>query len=127
MPARRPTRIQGVRERRLTALAAISAMPSQRRVRGIRSGNAVFSDSKESAIASVATATAAARILFFIRAERYAGWERVSMAGQQRTFKAQSHDWLGHLVPCLSFFRPVWSLARFFRNWAVVLEIWCRP
>src|SRR6266481_8710317 len=123
MPARRPTRIQGVRERRLTALAAISAMPSQRRVRGIRGGNAVFSDNKESAIASVATATAAARVLFFIRAERYAGWERVSMAGHRRSVKEHSHDWLCHLALGHAFFRPLGTRGRLFRRWAVALKM----
>src|SRR5258706_10385265 len=80
MPARRPTKIQGVRERRFAALAAISAMPSQRRVVGISDGNVPLLDSSDRPIASVATAMAAGRILFFIGAERYAGWERVSMA-----------------------------------------------
>jgi hypothetical protein len=39
-------------------------------------------DSRENIVASVATAIAAARILFFIRAERYAGWGDVSMANR---------------------------------------------
>jgi hypothetical protein len=80
MPASRATKIQAVKERRLIALAAISAMPSKRRIAGRIGGNAILLDNNESVIARVTTATAAGRILFFIRAERYAGWERVSMA-----------------------------------------------
>src|ERR1700688_4900564 len=63
-------------------MAAISAMLSPRR-KGGRSagiGKAWLLAATEIATASVATAIAAMRILFFIRAERYAGWVRVSMA-----------------------------------------------
>ena len=54
----------------------ISAMASQRKVTGTNGGkgNIPLPDSSENAIANVATAMATAKILFFIRAERYAGW-----------------------------------------------------
>ncbi len=84
-PANRPTRIQEVRERRLAAMAAISAITSQRKVVGTNGGRGSIPllDNSEKAIASVATTIAAARTLFFIRAKRYAGWMRVSMVADR--------------------------------------------
>src|SRR5258708_83490 len=84
-PANRPTRIQEVRERRLAAMAAISAMTSQRKMVGTNGGrgSSPLLDNSEKAIASVATTIAAARTLFFIRAKRYAGWMRVSMVADR--------------------------------------------
>src|ERR1700686_3765614 len=79
-PASRPTRIQDVRERRRNATAAIRAMPSQRRTSPTTDMVAINSIFKnDPAMARVVTAIAAPRSLLLIRAERYAGWERVSM------------------------------------------------
>src|ERR1700730_3896787 len=59
-------------------------MASQRRIMGTNGGrgNIPLLDRRENIVASAATAIAAARILFFIRAERYAGWGDVSMANR---------------------------------------------
>ena len=68
------------------AIAAIKPIASQRKTSAtidMAGADSIFKN--EMTMASVAIATVAARILLFIRAERYAGRRRVSMVKPQST------------------------------------------